>query len=113
MTVRAIAYVMGVAALTAAFLPVPATSQEDRVSPVMTAILEEWASIHPGDKETKIEKYFLHDGGLYAPDEGTFISRRCSYVKIDVKFRDEQFGHPEATTIVSISRPYLDYPKAD
>ena len=113
MTRRWIAYI--ILATAAAQLPSKGSSQESKVDNVMAAILQDWASIHPGDSEARLEKMFTPDGGLSAPDERTYISLRCPYVKTDVKFRSvgSEHGNQTAYVVKSVSKLYVDYPHAD
>ncbi len=78
----------------------------------MAAILQDWESIHPGDSRARLEKLFTPEGGLSSPFERTYVSLRCSYVKVDIKFREVGTGEGVHATYVveSLSKLYVDYP---
>jgi hypothetical protein len=96
----------------AVYQPSIGLSQESQVDKVLVAILQDWQSIHPGDSQARLEELFDQDGGLSAIIEKTYVSRRCPYVKVDVKFRKVGTGTGlHATLIVeSLSKLYVDYP---
>ena len=102
-----------IAATLLAWLPSIAVSQDDKVSAVMAAILQDREAIHVGDTRTRLEERFLPDGGLSTIEERTYVSRRCPYVKVDVVFRRSDNGERGAFVIVSLSRLYVDNPKFD
>ena len=86
---------------------------------------EKWAearfleatSVKVGSSYADVLKIFRHDGGLTF-SESRFVLRVCHFIKIDVKFDrgvlgpDYLYPHKESK-IVSISKPYLEWPMYD
>jgi len=68
--------------------------------------------VRVGGTRSELLKIFTTEGGLSAPSQQTYVYRHCPYIKVDVKFAT---GDQELPTdkIVDISRPYLDWSKAD
>jgi hypothetical protein len=95
--------------------PTVGECQDDPASAVLVSILHDIAALHPGDSEASLEKMFRPDGGLAAVEERGYVSRRCPYVKVWIKFeRPSSSGNsPESLIIRSLSRPYVEYPVND
>ncbi len=81
-------------------------------------------TITPGMTRAQLQKIFTPDGGLSMILQRTFVSRDCSYFKVDVTFRAvgrpekdsdrrETSGEDDRDVIVSISRPYLEWAHMD
>jgi phosphatidate phosphatase PAH1 len=84
----------------------------------VSEILNEVAGIKPGmTTRGELFKYFTTEGGLYVTTQRTYVSKRCSCVKVDVKFiltrPDEGPDGLSTDVIKSISKPYLDSPHID
>ena len=86
--------------------------------------LERIESIKPGMTREELLKVFRTEGGLSTGLHRTFVSRDCSYFKVDVEF--QAVGRPERDSngrvtleesgrdiIAKISRPYLQFSVAD
>lgn len=73
-------------------------------------ILKETSALKAGGKRIDLEKDFTTEGGLSTPSQRTYVSKRCSLIKIDVRFRplDARQESPD-DVILEISRPYLAY----
>jgi len=73
-------------------------------------ILAETAALKAGSKRIDLEKHFTTEGGLSNPNQRTYISKRCSLIKIDVRFQplSAQQESPD-DTILELSKPYLAY----
>jgi len=89
----------------------------------VTHTLEKIETIKPGMTRGELLKVFT-EGGLSTGLHRTFISRDCSYFKVDVDF--EAVGRPSrdkdgrvtlvedsGDIIVKVSRPYLQFAIAD
>lgn len=87
-------------------------------------VLEKMEGIKPGMTREELFKAFRTEGGLSTGLHRTFVSRDCSYFKVDVDF--EAVGRPEhdrdgrvtlvedkRDIIVKVSRPYLQFAIAD
>jgi len=65
-------------------------------------------TVKVGATRAELLKLFTTEGGLSTPSRRTYVYRRCSYIKVDVKFavsgREQELP---TDTIVEISRPYL------
>ena len=86
--------------------------------------LKEMESIKPGMTRGELLKIFRTEGGLSTVLHRTFVSRDCSYFKVDVEF--QAVGRPERDSsgrvtleedardiITKISRPYLQFSITD
>lgn len=91
------------------FLSPMALAQDDAVSTVMSTILRERESLHPGDSQSQLEKLFVPDGGLSSELERTYVSRHCSYVKVDVQLRipESREDTQVSPVILSLSSLYV------
>jgi len=74
--------------------------------------------LKPGMLRSDLEKSFVPDGGLSFPGSGTYIFRKCHYIKIDVEFGAHEFDQntrelSRTDPITKVSKPYLAYPVAD
>jgi hypothetical protein len=85
----------------------------------VSEILKECSEIKPGTStRADLIKYFTTEGGIWDSSQRTYVSRRCPYVKVDVKFSltkpDQKFTDELATdTVQSISKPYLELSISD
>ena len=81
-------------------------------------------AIKPGMTRRTLLSIFTTEGGLATGLRRTYVSRDCSYFKVDVEFR--AVGRPnrdesgrvtlvegDEDIIVSVSRPYLDFSVMD
>ncbi|HXM03270.1 MAG TPA: hypothetical protein VN939_11745, partial [Chthoniobacterales bacterium] len=86
--------------------------------------LKKMESVKPGMNREELLKVFTVEGGLSTRLHRTFVSRECSFFKVDVDFRavgqpdrDDDLGvdpvEGKRDTIVKISRPYLQFTIAD
>lgn len=86
--------------------------------------LKRMQTIRPGMTRSDLLKVFTTEGGLSTRLHRTFVSRDCPYFKVDVEFnavgRPNQDANGRVTlvegsqdTIVTISRPYLQFGVAD
>jgi|SRR5579862_3799089 len=84
----------------------------------VTHILEKMETIKTGMTREELLKVFTTEGGLWTGLHRTFISRDCSYFKVDVDFdavgrpnRDEDgrvtLVEDTRDIIVKVSRPYV------
>ena len=79
------------------------------------AILADASALHPGMTRADLEKEFK-PSSLTFRSAATYISKRCSYVAMDVAFDiSNSLPGPELPDdkIKTISRPYLALPSAD
>jgi hypothetical protein len=73
-------------------------------------------AIKPGMTRANLSPSFGMDGGFSGL--GTYLYLACPYIKIDVRFRHVRArgqGHVMSMedTIISVSKPYLDFPRLD
>jgi len=114
---------LGPNALRATPRPGQAPPSMDHVSWVAEA-LKRIETIKPGMTRRELMNVFTTEGGLSTALQRTFVSRDCPYFKIDVTF--EAVGRPSRDRsgrvtreegsddiIVTISRPYLQFSRAD
>ena len=86
--------------------------------------MEKMEAIKPGMTREELLKVFRTEGGLSTGLHRTFVSRDCSYFKVDVDF--EAIGRPnrdgdgrvtvvedKRDIIAKASRPYLQFGIAD
>ena len=73
-------------------------------------ILTETAALKAGGKRSDLEKHFTIEGGLSTASQRTYVSKRCSFIKVDVTFRplNAQKESP-GDAILKVSKPYLAY----
>ncbi|HTF26378.1 MAG TPA: hypothetical protein VK937_21095 [Candidatus Limnocylindria bacterium] len=90
----------------------------------MSHILEKMEAIKPGLTREELLKVFRTEGGLSTGLHRTFVSRDCSYFRVDVDFeavgRPNRDGDGRVTVvedkrdiIIKASRPYLQFGIAD
>jgi hypothetical protein len=95
----------------------PKVETTEAVESVVGNILMEAQAIKPGMTRADLSTYFMHDGGIYGgPKSARYDSKRCDMIKIDVKFNltnSDQRDELPTDTVVSVSRPYLEYPISD
>ncbi len=90
----------------------------------VTHTLEKMETIKPGMTRGELVKVFTTESGLSTGLHRTFVSRDCSYFKVDIDF--EAVGRPSRDEdgrvtlvedsrdiIVKVSRPYLQFGIAD
>jgi len=85
---------------------------------VVTEALKAAGDLKPGMLRADVEKNFTLDGGISFPGSGTYRFKACHYIKIDVQFDAHDLdkntqGLSKTDPIIAISKPYLDYPRAD
>jgi hypothetical protein len=85
---------------------------------VVTEALKAAGDLKPGMLRADVEKNFTLDGGVSFPGSGTYLFKACHYIKIDVQFDAQDadkntHGLSKTDSITTISKPYLDYPRAD
>jgi hypothetical protein len=102
--------------------PVPSqVGQAARMRPQGCAIILEAIdaanSLKPGVPRSEVEVKFELDGGISFPQRGTYVYRKCPYLKLDVDFAaDDIMRRPTPSptdTVVKMSRLYVAYPVAD
>ena len=73
--------------------------------------------IKAGMTRGEVETYFAYDGGLQFPDNARFAYPRCTFLKLEVRFRLADSRGSDLTssgdTVVSVSRLYVEYPMKD
>ena len=86
------------------------------LSSKVSNILEEWSKLKPGTTRSELLKSYITEGGLSGVERRTFVSQRCSYIKVDVTFtltEPNQKVELPTDTIKSISKPYLEWSITD
>ena len=81
-------------------------------------VLRQIQTIRPGMKRADLLKVFTTEGGFSFRFEQRFVHRECSYIKVDVRFRDtgadaDNWREKPGDVIESISKPYLAWGIAD
>lgn len=98
----------------------PAPVAHGSCAPIRQA-LDDSSHIKTGMTRAQVEKNFRHDGGLQFFSQSSSATRyvylKCSFIKIDVKFKaavvkEAGFSSPD-DILVSVSKPYLEYPFTD
>lgn len=85
---------------------------------IVAKALEATAKIKAGEARSDVERTFRQDGGLFSRSDTVYTYGECPYIKIRVTFAfDPSYkgfvnGSPR-DTVVSISKPYLEYPVRD
>lgn len=83
----------------------------------VSEILKECEKIKPGvTTRAELMENFGGEGGLSSASDRTYVSKRCPYVKIDVKFilaKPEQRDELPTDTIQAVSKPYLAWTVSD
>src|SRR5258708_38319243 len=74
-------------------------------------------ALKPGDSRAAVERNFERDGGFQAYGQSRYVFKNCKYIKVDFGFSTAN-GAPSKESlpsdkILTISRPYLEYPAAD
>ncbi len=78
-------------------------------------VLRSVSTIKPGMTRNRLSRLLDEDGGLQSRTHGRYVYRRCAYIKIDVEFSavDEETNASPDDKIVTVSKPYLEYPTFD
>ena len=75
------------------------------------------AELKPGATRADVERNFELDGGLQFTKKSTYSLKACHSIKIEVEFSAEgieERAEPLSTDkVVSVSKPYLEYPFKD
>lgn len=95
---------------------VPAHPQECSSCSIVDQALGDANQVKVGMTRAELEKFFVRDGGASFRLRTVYVSRRCSYLKIDVDFDadpgvDRDFSPKDVIT--KISRLYAAYPSKD
>jgi len=81
------------------------------------ATMRRMATVKPGMTRAELLEVFTTEGGLSTRVGQTFVSRDCPYFKVDVTFqpvgRPDPLGASPQDKIVSMTRPYLQFPTLD
>jgi hypothetical protein len=80
------------------------------VDSVMRSIL----AIKPGATRKDLLKVFTEEGGISSRTHRKYVYKQCPYIKVDVEFapvggQENGFAEMPEDTVVTISRPYLEY----
>jgi len=126
---REILGMLGFAAIAAGD-PSQALAQPDQLPPPcdhsawVDQALMRMLTIKPGMTREALLDVFTTEGGLSTGLQRTYVSRNCPYFKVDVEFqavgRSDKDSQGRVTvvedrrdSIQTISRPYLDFIRAD
>jgi len=88
------------------------TPADAKLTSQVSDILKEWSALKPGTTRAELLKVFTTEGGLFDAAGRRFVSRRCPYIKVDVRFiltEPDQKVESPTDTIKSISRPFLEW----
>jgi len=71
-----------------------------------------------GSSRADVEKAFEPDGGLFSREHTVYVFKRCPSIKIAIDFSLDKYVHVFASgaptdQVVSVSKPYLEYPVRD
>jgi hypothetical protein len=82
------------------------------------SVLAWTADIKPGMTRKDLLKVFTTEGGLSTRTQQTYVLKQCPLIKVDVEFlatanKQDQFAEMPEDKIIKISKPYLDYSRAD
>ena len=87
---------------------------------IIRQAIDDTLQIKPGMTRADVEKKYQLDGGLQPlnlPSTTRYLYLKCSLIKIDVEFKagaDSKRGSLSPNDIVvSVSKPYLEYPFTD
>jgi hypothetical protein len=93
----------------------PSAQQKSDACETIRSILADASAVNPGMSRADLEKEFRPTSFTFR-NAATYISRKCSYVAVDVEFDTtaSHEGPPEPDDkITKISRPYLAIPSMD
>jgi hypothetical protein len=97
-----------------------AVAESPALSQLVSNVLQQVETLHPGMARSAVKAFFDNDGGLQAFGEARYDYRLCHSIKIDVKFKraTKTNGEPmreerDDDIIVEISKPYLQHPFYD
>jgi hypothetical protein len=88
---------------------------------IVKEALDDPSHIKPGMTRADVKKSFTPDGGFqfFSKSGSTtrYLYLKCSFIKIDVKFQNAAASKRGSSSpndvVVSISKPYLEYPFTD
>jgi len=103
-----------------ALFSIPAdTSGQSRQAPeeFIKQALKTVGELKIGDTRANLERYFRSDGGMQYSKPERYVYKKCPFIKIDVEFSLKR-GNSWPTlspedTLISVSKPYLEYPFYD
>lgn len=98
----------------------PAQQAQDSCALIRQA-LDDTSHIKAGTTRADVEKNFRIDGGLQSFSKSSSTTRydylKCMFIKIDVTFKLPAEREPGSTSstdiVISVSKPYLEYPFTD
>jgi hypothetical protein len=84
--------------------------QKDHCSEIKE-VLDDFGRIRNGMTRRDLDKLFTEDGGIEIRQKTRYLSRRCNYIKVEVRFKPVQaINSPEFSPtdiIIEVSKPYL------
>jgi hypothetical protein len=87
---------------------------EDR-SQWIEHVMHSISAIKPGMTRKSLSRMLIEDGGLQVRQHTRYLYKPCPYIKVEIEFApaDEGSTWSPDDKVISISRPYLEYPAAD
>jgi hypothetical protein len=83
----------------------------------VSEVLKEARKVKPGMTREDLLKVFTTQGGIFSPQQRTFVYQRCSLIKVDVEFattaKNAKVEELPSDKILKISKPYLDWNVVD
>ncbi|MGC4013452.1 MAG: hypothetical protein QM755_02880 [Luteolibacter sp.] len=88
--------------------------QDKILSDKVAEILKETIALKAGSKRIDLDPHFTTEGGISTASQRTYVSKRCPYIKIQVRFQpvNARKESPE-DTILEVSKPFLEYAVID
>lgn len=94
---------------------VPLAGQSSDHAEWVSQSIKAMRSVKVGMTRADLAKVFTTEGGMSTRINRTYVYRDCPFFKVDVEFEPDPASPDESSKdkIVSISRPYLEYPTHD
>jgi hypothetical protein len=91
-------------------------AQDTSCCSVVKDALSAVGQITPGMSRRDVERAFTDDGGLSSRTEGRYVFRKCSYIKVKVKFSKAAGTSVEESpddVVTEVSSLYIENPEMD
>lgn len=107
--------VVGVLAQEAAIDARPGLRVDQEHTQWIQRVTNSILTIKPGMTRKDLSRVFTTEGGLSTRSERRYVYKHCQNIKVDVQFSpvDQDANESPEDTIVTLSKPYLEYSISD
>jgi hypothetical protein len=94
------------------------SNPQDQAENLIKEAISIAGNLKEGSIRSEVERDFVLDGGIQSRGASRYMFKKCRFIKIDVTFsKDENSGTwidgSPNDKVISVSKPYLEYPVMD